>query len=75
MPRAANVSARRRFEILKRDGFRCVYCGCNPTQRLLHVDHVVAVANGGTNAPENLVTACEGCSAVVRNKTKERSPR
>ncbi len=51
-----------RFEILKRDGFRCVYCGATPLQRLLHVDHVTPRSKGGSNDPSNLVTACLVCN-------------
>lgn len=63
------LSKRLRFEIFKRDGFRCIYCGATPLQRPLHVDHVEAVANGGTDDPANLVTACDACNlgkAAVR---------
>ena len=28
----------------------------------MHVDHVIALANGGTNSPANLVTACGDCN-------------
>lgn len=56
------LSKRTRFEVFKRDGFRCVYCGRTPVDGPLHVDHVVAVANGGTSDPANLVTACGTCN-------------
>lgn len=58
------ISTRTRFEILKRDGFRCAYCGTTPlqTQAPMHVDHVVPVAEGGTDDPENLITACAPCN-------------
>lgn len=56
------LSKRTRFEIFKRDGFRCVYCGATPVQAPLHVDHVVPVAEGGGNDPANLVTACDSCN-------------
>lgn len=56
------IGKRLRFEILKRDGFRCLYCGATPATSLLHVDHVVPVAEGGTNDPANLVTSCSGCN-------------
>lgn len=56
------ISTRTRFEVFKRDGFRCSYCGAHPPDALLHVDHVVAVANGGSNDMDNLVTACGGCN-------------
>lgn len=51
-----------RFEVFKRDGFRCKYCGATPMQTALVVDHVVPVAAGGTNEPDNLLTACEPCN-------------
>jgi hypothetical protein len=57
------LSKRVRFEVFKRDGFRCRYCGATPDQRLLQVDHIVAVANGGTNAMLNLATSCQPCNA------------
>lgn len=57
-----DIGQRLRFEVLKRDGFTCKYCGANATATLLEVDHVVAVANGGTNDPHNLVTACLACN-------------
>lgn len=57
------LSKRLRFEILKRDGFRCRYCGATPDQRLLHVDHVVPVAEGGTNDALNLVASCQPCNS------------
>lgn len=62
MARRKVLSKRTRFEIFKRDGFRCRYCGADPVKSVLHVDHVVAVANGGTNEPENLLTACRECN-------------
>lgn len=56
------VGKRLRFEVLKRDGFRCRYCGLGTVATLLHVDHVVPVAEGGSDAPENLITACAECN-------------
>mgnify|MGYP000870784366 CR=1 FL=1 len=56
------LSKRTRFEVFKRDGFACIYCGAHPPAVILHVDHVVPVKEGGTNVLENLVTACAGCN-------------
>lgn len=56
------LSKRTRFEIFKRDRFRCTYCGATPVDRPMHVDHVKPVVEGGTDAPENLVTACGDCN-------------
>src|SRR6185437_4593099 len=48
------ISPAVRFEILKRDGYRCQLCGQSAAEnRVLHLDHKVAVAVGGTNDIEN----------------------
>lgn len=62
MAKRKNLSKKTRFEVFKRDGFVCVYCGAHPPKAVLHCDHVVAVANGGSNNIDNLVTACDACN-------------
>lgn len=57
-----------RFEVFKRDSFRCQYCGSEAPNVLLHVDHIEPVAKGGTNDITNLITACEGCNAGKRDR-------
>ena len=53
-----------RYQILRRDSFRCRYCGAEPGERELKVDHIVPVAHGGRpDDVNNLVTACEPCNA------------
>jgi hypothetical protein len=56
------ISKSLRFSVLRRDGFTCRYCGAKPPEVVLHLDHVLAVANGGTNEESNLVTACLPCN-------------
>lgn len=51
-----------RFRVLKRDRFRCRYCGAHGSEVELHIDHVQPVSAGGTNHPSNLVTACRSCN-------------
>lgn len=51
-----------RFEVFKRDQFKCQYCGSSAPDVLLHVDHINPVANGGTNDIINLITACFACN-------------
>lgn len=54
-----------RFKVLSRDRFRCLGCGRSPATHLnveLHVDHIMAVANGGTTVMENLQTLCKDCN-------------
>lgn len=56
------ISRRLRFEILKRDGFRCVYCGADASTVQLHADHVHPRILGGQTVASNLVTACGPCN-------------
>jgi hypothetical protein len=51
-----------RFEIFKRDSFVCQYCGSHPPKAILHVDHIVPVADGGENDEDNLTTSCAACN-------------
>lgn len=67
----AKVSKRLRYEILRRDGFRCRYCGARPAERELRVDHVVPIALGGSNEPSNLATACEPCNSGKTSTTPD----
>jgi len=56
------ISKKLRFEVFKRDGFKCQYCGVVPTQEVLQVDHIVPVAEGGENDMDNLITSCQPCN-------------
>lgn len=58
-----SISKKLRFEVFKRDSFRCQYCGAEAPNVLLHVDHILPVAEGGSNDITNLVTSCEPCNA------------
>lgn len=58
-----SVSKRLRFEILRRDGHVCRYCGRSAPEVKLTVDHVIPAALGGADDPSNLVAACVDCNA------------
>lgn len=62
MAQRKQISTRTRFEIFKRDRFTCQYCGDQPPQAVLHVDHIIPVAGGGDNEPSNLTTSCSRCN-------------
>lgn len=51
-----------RFEVFKRDLFKCQYCGAAAPEVLLHIDHIKPVVDGGTNDITNLITACVPCN-------------
>lgn len=56
------LSKKTRFEVFKRDSFKCMYCGAHPPAVVLEVDHIKPVAEGGTNRMDNLVTSCFSCN-------------
>lgn len=77
MAKRRSLSQKIRFEVFKRDKFKCTYCGLGPTldnndiilqikeistDVVLEVDHSLAVANGGDNDMLNLRTSCKKCN-------------
>jgi hypothetical protein len=68
------LSTRTRFEVFKRDRFTCQYCGRTPPAVVLHVDHILAVANGGTDEECNLITSCVDCNLGKSDVPLESSP-
>lgn len=56
---------REKFIILKRDDFKCIYCGLSSieNQEQLHVDHVIPKSSGGESRACNLVTCCSNCNS------------
>lgn len=52
-----------RYDVLKRDKFRCVICGATAQDGVkLHVDHIFPVSKGGKTELDNLRTLCERCN-------------
>ena len=60
--RSRTIPVRLRFQVLRRDGFTCQYCGRAAPHVKLHLDHVVPWSKGGRHELENLRTACQGCN-------------
>lgn len=56
------ISKSVRFEVFKRDNFKCQYCGQSSPEVILHVDHINPVSKGGDNDVMNLVTSCVDCN-------------
>lgn len=63
MSKRKSIGPKLRFEVFRRDGFTCAYCGETPPAAVLQVDHFKPVAEGGTDDLENLVTACFECNS------------
>lgn len=56
------LSQKKRFEVLKRDNFRCQYCGKTGKDVTLEVDHIKPRSKWGTDDMENLITCCRECN-------------
>ncbi len=57
------LSKKIRFEVFKRDAFKCAYCGRSAPNVILECDHIIPVAEGGTNDIINLITSCHDCNS------------
>lgn len=63
-----------RYEIMQRDGWRCVLCGNGRKEgTLLQIDHITAKCFGGTNNKKNLRTLCIDCNIGKRIVEKEKA--
>jgi hypothetical protein len=62
MTKRQPISKKLRFEVFKRDGFKCQYCGKSAPDIVLHVDHINPVKRGGKNDIMNLITSCLECN-------------
>jgi uncharacterized protein YozE (UPF0346 family) len=59
----SGLSLSLRFEVFRRDDYRCQICGASASNRArLEVDHKVPVANEGTDDMSNLWTLCFECN-------------
>ena len=53
-----------RFQVLKRDNYRCQMCGVTAKDgATLEIDHILPVSKGGTNDADNLQVLCRDCNA------------
>lgn len=57
-----SVSRLLRFEVFRRDGYTCFYCGRRAPTVILEADHKTPRSAGGPDTIDNLVTACWDCN-------------
>lgn len=58
-----------RYEILKRDGFKCKLCGRSSSNGVeLEVDHIIPVSKGGKTVKSNLRVLCKDCNRGKSDK-------
>lgn len=65
-----NINLRLRFQVMKRDNFKCCICGRSPatTPGLeLHIDHIKPWSKGGKTTIDNLQTLCSDCNLGKSN--------
>ena len=66
------MSAGLRYDVMKRDEFRCVLCGREADDGVkLHVDHILPVSKGGKTVMNNLRTLCPDCNLGKSDKYDE----
>ena len=58
-------------EILRRDDYRCQYCGQHTPY--LTIDHIIPRRLGGSHAWDNLVAACPSCNHRKGGRTVEQA--
>ena len=59
------ISDKLRYQVLKRDNFKCCACGASPAKEPsveLHIDHIIPWSKGGETTLENLQTLCSKCN-------------
>lgn len=61
------LSIEARAQIFARDSNRCTYCGS--IDGPFHIDHIMPVAKGGTDAISNLTVACAPCNLSKSDRT------
>ena len=65
-----DINLRLRFIVMKRDNFKCCFCGRSPatTPGLeLHIDHITPWSIGGETTLDNLQTLCFECNEGKSN--------
>lgn len=66
VPSGRNVPVTRRG-VLRRDAFRCAYCGRSAST----IDHVMPRSRGGADSWENLVACCLRCNNTKGDRTPQ----
>lgn len=57
-----SIPAEVRKYVFNRDNYQCKSCGKTQQETQLTVDHIIALARGGSNDISNLQTLCSRCN-------------
>lgn len=64
-PSSRKISDKLRYQVLKRDNFKCCLCGASPAKDPsieLHIDHIIPYSKSGETTIDNLQTLCSKCN-------------
>lgn len=65
------ISLRTRYDVLRRDNYKCRKCGRSPATNhsiTLEIDHIIPIAKHGTNDIDNLQTLCSDCNEGKKDR-------
>lgn len=75
MSKKRNVSAKNKFRVFRFYNFTCAACGFYDEYGFcLSVDHIVPIAEDGSNSIENLQCLCQTCNLIKGKKTMPALP-
>lgn len=63
--KSRRIPTKLRYQVLKRDHFKCCICGASPAKDSsveLHIDHIIPWSKGGETTLNNLQTLCSKCN-------------
>lgn len=69
----SEIPMKRRLKIFQRDKYTCSYCNYKngidgEKERIMSIDHIVPISQGGTNKEDNLTTCCLNCNIRKNDK-------
>jgi 5-methylcytosine-specific restriction enzyme A len=70
-----SIPAEVRRLVFERDRYQCQSCGRTALAVKLTIDHIIALAQGGTNDISNLQTLCDRCNSRKRHQFDRRFQR
>jgi 5-methylcytosine-specific restriction endonuclease McrA len=64
----AKMTSSMRVDVLRRDGYRCRFCGATSKVANLEIDHIEPVSHGGKTTVDNLQVLCSDCNRGKSNR-------
>jgi 5-methylcytosine-specific restriction endonuclease McrA len=61
--------------IYQRDNYQCRSCGKTHQETTLNIDHIIPIAQGGSNDISNLQTLCKTCNQKKKHHFDSRFQR